>query len=347
MDWLSTESPTMTLPRMRGRRYLALGLAALLPAGLVLAQARQPAPGLRSAAQGVASPGTSFSLVHDGDGLVTLDAERASVREVLRILCKWFDLAAVDPDAIPDVRRTLRFERMPVTQVVRQLLVSAGRGDVVVPARLRRLAPVRPSNWLMMVHDGRGTVTVAGEQASTREVLAVLSRWFDFPIVNPQTIPDARRSMQFAGVPVGRLVDALLHPLKVNYVILTNAQTLVPTKVVAAPVTASAGYPGVPPGQRGNAATATAPIPGPSAVQPLPANDSLPVPMPMPTGEPPDVPQPPAMVPYPLPPTDQPQGQMPVPIPVPSAIPAPTPGASRPGMTVPSPTPAPPRKPPG
>jgi len=276
-------------------------------------------------------------VVHDGHGLVTAVGEQASVRELLRVLSKWFELPAIDLQAIPDVRRAVRFEQVPAAQVVKQALASAGWQGVQVPARPRRLPPARPSATLMMVHDGRGAVTVSGEQASIREVLALLSRWFDFPIVNPDTIPDARRSMRFDRVPVTQLVDGLLRNVSVNYVMLADPQTLVPSKVLAAPLSASTGPRAAPQGRAGSASPAAVvqfpamPVspddPGPGMLggpmRPMPppdgpAHGAMPSMPPMPSNLQPN---------YPLLPADPP------------SPPEPTqaPGASRPGMVVPVP----------
>jgi hypothetical protein len=270
-----------------------------------------------------------MSVVHDGHGLVTVVGEQASIRELLRVLYKWFELPAIDLQAIPDVRRAVRFERVPAAQVVKQVLASVGWPGVKVPARPRRLPPARPSASLMMVHDGRGAVTVSGDQASIREVLALLSRWFDFPIINPDTIPDARRSMRFDRVPVTQLVDGLLRNVSVNYVMLADPQTLVPSKILAAPLSASTGPRGIPGGQNGSAAPAVVPFPAMPASPDdpglaMPGDPTPPMqPMPNPSGPPtlPDSRQPQL----------QPQGSMP------GVVGPAAPGASRPGTVVPVP----------
>ena len=349
----------MPHPRARSRRLLALGLVALLPAVLAGAQARRVAGGVRPVGAAVASR-ASVSVVHDGRGFVTVVGEQASIREVLRILSRWFELPSIDLNAIPETALAIRFEQVPVAKVVEDLLVSVGRTGVHVPSRPRRLAPARPTSSLMMVHDGHGSVTVAGERASTREVLTLLSRWFDFPIVNPETIPDIRRSMQFERLPVAHLVDRLLHGTSINYLILADPETLVPSKVAAAPLQQVA--PRAAPGPQGRAVAVP---PAYGAPQPMPASPNEPA---SPTEMwPPASPNPPmypvdGSAPGPLPPAQPPsaypydptlmpqdprQGPPPQGVTPPGATVAP--GTAKPGMVVPGPAQpgTPPIKPPG
>ena len=331
------EKSRMSYPWAAGRRCVALGLVALLPVGLAPAHASRAAAAPRPSSSAAVERPAPLTLVHDGHGLVTVVGEQASVRELLRVLSKWFELPAIDLQAIPDVRRAVRFEQVPVAQVVKQVLASVGWPGVQVPARPRRLPPARPSSTLMMVHDGRGAVTVSGEQASIREVLALLSRWFDFPIVNPDTIPDARRSMRFDRVPVTQLVDGLLRNVSVNYVMLADPQTLVPSKVLAAPLSAATGPRTAAPGRAGS--------PSPAAVVPFPAMPVSPEdPGPAMPGDPmrsmppPEGPVHGAMPSMPpMPSNPQPNYPLLPADPLSPSEPSQAPGASRPGVVVPVP----------
>jgi hypothetical protein len=202
---------------------------------------------------------------------------------------------------------------------------------------------------LTVFHDGQGVVTVLSDQASIREVLVVLSKWFHFPIVNLESIPDTRSPIRFEQVPVAQVVDRLLRSVGLNYVILTNPRTFVPTRVVAAPRLASSGvvYQEEPRGQAGRAALIPSLFPGPDggyqgspaqtavmpgtpgvSTYPMPAGPG-PMPMPMPMPMPAD-----GTGPFP-----QPMPPFPMPEPAtlgstPGAAPK-TPAASKPGVVVP------------
>jgi len=297
-----------------------------------------------------------MAVVVDGRGLVTVAGEQASVREILTVLSRWYELPALNLEAILDSPRAFRIEQVPIPEVVTHLLASVGHTGVRIPARPARRNRGRPSIFLMMVHDGQGAVTVSAEQASTREVLNLLSRWFHFPILNPETIPDTRRSMQFLRMPVAQLVDALLHGAGINYVILSNPGTLVPSKVVAAPLSASTGNQD----PRGRGMTATPGVnsvpgypgaPTPADIMPPMPQDQMP-PMPpiegatpgiMPPVEPmPSFPPDPPLLPRDMMPPVQPPG----PGSAPATSPVPAPGAAKPGLIVPVPVP-PGIKPPG
>lgn len=206
----------------------------------------------------------------------------------------------------------------------------------------------------MMVHDGQGAVTVTAEGASTREVLNQLSRWFHFPILNPETIPDIRRSMQFLRVPVAQLVDALLHGANINYVILSNPGTLVPSRVVAAPLSAATAAPD-PRGRGRTASPAANPVPGYPAmptpadiIPPMPQDMTPPVEGAMPGIMPPLEPMPNFPPDPPLLPRDTMPPVGPVgPGKAPATAPTPAPGAARPGQMVPVPVTPTAIKPPG
>jgi hypothetical protein len=288
-----------------------------------------------------------MTVVVDAEGLVTAVGEPGSVRELVRILSRWYQLPSIQLDTVPDAPRTMRIERVPIAQVVRQLLPNLERAGLRIPSRPGRRVRTRPSSFLMMVHDGQGAVTVSGEQASTREVLGLLSRWFHFPIVNPDTIPDDVRSMQFDRLMVDQLVDRLLRGVSVNYVILTNPRTLVPTKVVAAPLSASAGYQAPPVARPGTwgapASPGDMPMPG-SPGEYMPPASGFPMPLPPAEGAMPPVQPMPAspsqpMPNYPVDPNMLPRDPS-LPGPQPTT-PFPAPGATRPGLIVP------PAQPPG
>lgn len=327
----------------RRRRCLAFGPLVLLLTIPALAQTKPFAAGAGQVAD--AHGGSSLMAVHDGRGTVTIIAEQASVREVFRVLSRWFDFPTLAIDTLPDARVPVRFERMPVSQAVQRLLRLAGLPPAPITPRARA-AGVRRSP-LVLVHDGHGAVTVMADQASTREVMALLSRWFGFPVVNSEAIPDARGTMRFDRIPVAQLVDRLLRSASLNYVILTNPQTSVPSKVVAAPL--SAARSNAPPAQMapGNEVNSAVPgWPGPAnmAYPPVMPGGTMPMPMPMPMPVPVD----PAM---PMLPIDPSMGGQPYPPALPGGTPnqpstqsAPgNPGAVRPGVM----TPTNPAKPPG
>jgi hypothetical protein len=335
----------MTVSSAWRRRCPSLGLLVLLTASPALAQARPAAPAdTGQAARARAS--SSLMAVRDDRGLVTVIAEQASVREVFRVLSRWYDFPSLDIEAMPDLRVPVRFERVPVTQVVQALLRVAGLASASVTPRPRAAAAVRATAPLILVHDGHGLVTVMGEQASTREVLSILSRWFGFPVVNPEAVPDTRGTMRFEGVQVAKLVDRLLRGASLNYVILTNPQTSVPSKVVAARL--SPAQPGTQvraPLAPGGAGPTTITMPGSGAIAYPPANGT-PMPMPMPVPVPIDPAMP--MLPIePMPGTQMPTGPGSPPASPPHQGVQPNapgaPGAAKPGVM----TPAAPAKPPG
>ena len=333
--------PKMTDIWASGRRCLALGLLALLPAAPVTGQAKVSAPA-------TASPGPAarslapLMVVNDGRGMVTVVGEQASPREVLRVLSRWFEFPGVNLDAIPDTGTPMRFERVPVGQVVDRLLRNAGLPTPPGGRKVKAVTAPRSSAPLMVVHDGHGLVTVMAEQASLREVLGLLSRWFDFPIASLDAIPDIRSQMHFERLPVGQVVDRLLRNSTLNYVILTNPETLVPTKVLAAQHVASSA----PAGR--SAPEVRRYLPNPTLMpnpNMMPGMDGAPMPMPMPM----PIDTIPGYQVYPPPLASE--YAMPQPPNAPPAMPAPapsSPAASRPGVMTPPPIqPAPGTKPPG
>lgn len=281
-------------------------------------------------------------VVNDGRGMVTVVGEQASPREVLRVLSRWFELPGVNPDAIPNTRSPMRFERVPVGQVVDRLLRNAGFPTLPVGSKVKAVTAPRSSAPLMVVHDGHGLVTVMAEQASLREVLGLLSRWFDFPIASLDAIPDTRSQMHFERLPIGQVVDRLLRNSTLNYVILTNPETLVPSKVLAAQHVASGAPAGrsAPQDPRYQAFPNPTLMPNPNM---MPVMDGAPQPMPMPVETMPGY----QVYPPPL----ASEYAMPQPPNAPPAMPAPAPSppaASRPGVMTPVPgQPGPATKPPG
>jgi hypothetical protein len=341
----------MTDSLARLRRCLALGLLALLPASLAPGQARPAVPGALGRGADAQAP-SSLMAVHDGNGLVTVVADQASVREVFRVLSRWFDFPALNIDTIPDVRVPVRFERMPVTQVVQRLLRVAGLPSAPITPRARPASASRAAVPLIIVHDGHGAVTVMGEQASTGEVLSILSRWFGFPIINPEAIPNTRGAMRFERVQIAQLVDRLLRGVSLNYVILTNPQTSIPSKVVAAPLSASISGTQAPAHVPANTGPTTVGMPGSGAMMYPPVANGMPMPVPMPVDPAmpmlPMDPMPGGQAPYPQGPPSMPPYQVVQPAPPTSGTPTgttpgATPGATRPGQM----TPAAPAKPPG
>jgi hypothetical protein len=325
-------------------RGLAVGLVALLPAAAASAQARPGAAGTQLAKPAAPAATPGLTVFHDGHGLVTVMADHATREEVLALLSKWFGLPKLTPQGRPDARGPIRFDRVPVAQVVDRLLRGDDRGRPAV-----RTAP------LAAVHDGRGLVTMVGEEANLRDVMRLLSKWFAFPILNLEAIPEARTPVRFECVPVTQVVDRLMRGVYLNYVMLTNPVTSFPTKVVAAPAAAAAVTAGGSPQGAGRASPATL-IPSlsgsgdmpPGAVggypYPFPAINSSGQPMPpgmegvMPVPQSPNDPMPIYQL---MPPIAPPGSASPTPAPV-------TPGAARPGVLVPGQAPVPPpTKPPG
>jgi hypothetical protein len=180
-------------------------------------------------------------------------------------------------------------------------------------------------------------------------VMGLLSRWFGFPVVNPEAIPDARGTMRFDRMPVAQLVDHLLRSASLNYVILTNPQTAVPSKVVAAPLSAAvAAAPPAPMTPANELGPTTPGWPGAGNIVYPPVNGGAMMPMPVQTPVDPAMPMLPidpmtAMQPSPVYSPNSPGAMGPHGQPVPPA--AGQPGAVRPGVM--TPPPANPGKPPG
>jgi hypothetical protein len=125
-----------------GRRCIALGLLAFAPAVAASAQPNPGASAARRARTTVARPDPSLTMVHDGGGLVTVVSEEASLREVLLLLSNWFRFPIANAERIPETRTAMRFERMPVAQVVDRLLTTAGLNYVLV-SHPDTMVPVR------------------------------------------------------------------------------------------------------------------------------------------------------------------------------------------------------------